>query len=151
MTIVAIAPNDPVPDAEAFGLRVLQASGTAGLDAVVIFTEDGEHQVVVSEDHDDRVVRAIEAVRDATTPAASVGALADALVAENQPSVPAAIDVVKNWVFLLLALLVVAVIVDVLWRQRLRRQLRERRAARSGDEDSLSSQLVEPETAQSNT
>lgn len=151
LTIVAIAPNDPEPDAEAFGLRVLQASGTSGLDAVVVFTEDGEHQVVVSEDYDDQVVRALHAVRASPTPAAAVDALAEALVAENQPSVPAAIDVVKNWVFLLLALLVIAVILDVLWRQRLRRQLKERRAARYGDEGPLSSQLVEPETAQSNT
>ena len=140
--IVAIAPNEPLPDAEAFGLRVLQASGAAGYDAVLVFTEDGDHQIAVVDEYKDRILRSIQAAQQAPNAADSISAVATALLAEPEPSVPAAIDVVSGWVFTLIAILAAAVILDVIWRQQLRRRYRERIA---------NAQTAQSQTAQSKT
>ncbi len=126
LEIVAIAPIAPLPDAESFGLRVLQASGTAGYDAVVVFSEDGNHQIAVVDEYKDRILRSIEAAQQAPNAADSISAVVTALLAEPEPSVPAAIDVVSGWVFTLIAILAAAVVLDVMWRQRLRRRYQER-------------------------
>ncbi len=144
LEIIAIAPRSPQPDAESFGLRVLQASGTAGYDAVVVFTEDGQHQVVVIDEYKNRILRSIEAAQQAPNAAASISAVTTAMLAEPDPSVPAAIDVVSGWVFTLIAILAIAVILDVLWRQHLRRRYQQRiadaQAAESNAPQSNSSQ-----------
>lgn len=147
LQIVAIAPRDPQPDAEAFGLRVLQASGTAGYEVVVVFTEDGDHQVVVVDEYKDRILRSIEAARAAPDAADSIAAVTTALLAESEPSVPAAIDVVSGWIFTLIAILTAAVILDVLWRQRLRRRYKARKAQSSASQP----KTAQSETADSNT
>lgn len=127
LEIVAIAPAEPLPNAEAFGLRVLQASGVAGLEAIVVFTEDGMHEVVLVDEYKDRILRSLEAARSAATPADAVAAVTVVVLAAPEPSVPAAIDTVSNWIFILVAVLGGAVIIDLLWRQRLRRKYQAKR------------------------
>lgn len=120
--VAVVIPSDPLPNSEAFARRVLEASGEGIYEAVIVIDPDGNHEVAVSDDYHDRILRSIEAARSGATPEDSVSLTVAALLAEPEPSVPAALDVIDGWVVRMVILLAVAVVVDLLLRQRRRRR-----------------------------
>lgn len=122
LRIAVVAPIEPLPDSEAFARRILEASGEGVYDAILVLDPEGKHQVAVVEKYQSRILRSIQSAQGGASPTDSVSRVTAALLSEPQPSVPAAIDVVDHWVIRLVVILAVAVMVDLLWRQRRRRK-----------------------------
>lgn len=106
LRLVAVAPNDPQPDAAAFARRVQEASDA---DAAVVFPPGGGFEAHVIEEYNSAGLRAIEVGRSKATPVAAVEAFSAELLVEPERGVPPIVRQVMLVVFFMAILLAGAV------------------------------------------
>jgi hypothetical protein len=114
LRLVAVAPNDPQPDAAAFARRVQEASDA---DAAIVFPPGGGFEAHVVEKFEDSHLRALAAARATATPVEAVETFSTELLREPERDFP---PVVRRLVLVVLLLAVILVVV-VAAEQNLRR------------------------------
>lgn len=114
LRLVAVAPNDPQPDAEAFARRVQEASDA---DAAIVFPPDGGFEAHVIDKFADTHLRAVSAARASTTPVAAVETFSSELLREPEREFP---PIIRRLVLVVL-LLAVVLVATVAGEQYLRR------------------------------
>ena len=106
LRLVAVAPNDPQPDAEAFARRVQEASDA---DAAIVFPPGGGFEAHVIEKFEDSNLRAVNAARASATPVAAVETFSTELLREPERQFPPIIRRLVLFVLFLAVVLVVSV------------------------------------------
>lgn len=109
LKMLLVAPEEPLPTAEAFALRVMQA---ADADIAVVFAPDGQIQASVEDDLRDREVAALEAARSASSSHDAAAAYLSALTAERDDSLPGTVRWIVTVVIILFLLLVAATVFE---------------------------------------
>ncbi len=121
ISLIVIVPDESIPSASAFALRVRQA---ADADIAIVFDREEGVEASVVEDLDDRRIQALEAAREAATPTEAVSAYFTNITEEPEREVPDVVRTITNGVFYLLLILGAVVFIELGLRRFKNRSIR---------------------------
>jgi len=121
--LVAVAPNNPEPDAASFARRILEA---VNADAVVVYPPEGGIEAYVIGEFDSAKFRALAEARSKANPEAALDAFTEELLEEPTTGIP---DLVRTLVVVMLVLAVVLALIVLVENQLLSRRAKARRAS----------------------
>jgi len=122
-----VVPIEPLPDLRSFVLRVQQGGE---FDIVMGFGNEGEIEAETSEELSDELLSSLRAVRDTDGTIEELSAMfLTELTTEPEATIPPFVWRVIRWVAILLGALVLAGIVEQIWRSQSKRGRRNQPAS----------------------